>query len=518
MPISAVNSSLFPLIKKQEVATGTVATMPAVTQNNNLVDLNYGSSLINLNKIAFKGVVPVVEKGVSSLTKKVSVAFNTMLDEDVLLVGKNLETAKNALRDSKIIKEYLFKRVFFVKDEHSASVLAFKVNSKGFDELHNLSEAPVSVNRIDAGAGQVESYKKGDKARVNHLDYIYTMHPENGFYIDENAIEYIDELPKGDIEQFDLSDILKKEISQLNYKNLNQLKSEKEKVSPARKIMFNDVGGQDAAVAEVKRKILFQLKFPNFFANNLEGGHGALFVGPPGNGKSRTAQALANEAEVPFYNINGQLLEGELVGQSAHNIEEYFNNARSNQPCIMFFDEADAIFGERTNIHKYVDQSTNMYLDQITKLEEEGAQVYLIAATNHPEIIDKAALRRFDTKIEFTNLDTPERCKAVFDVHTKGEKLENFDSETFMKKLRKSEMSGSDISNLVMEAKMNSIERQGIFEQMEKGTFKDSPDFKLTLIGEDFDKALEKLLAQRKMVGSYSKEKVIGGFGDALQK
>lgn len=159
-----------------------------------------------------------------------------------------------------------------------------------------------------------------------------------------------------------------------------------------------------------------------------------------------------------------------------------------------------------------------MYYDELSKLEKENAQVFLMAATNHPEQMDVAALRRFDTKIEFTNLDTPERCKAVFDIHTRNRDIMNLDSDSFMKKLVKAEVSGDNIANLVINAQLNATERLGIFEQMEKGTFKDNPDFKLTLLGEDFEKALEKLLAQRKMVGTYSKEKVIGGFGDALQK
>lgn len=513
MPIAAVIPVSLYKNNVQSSVSDPVSTSSVSNklQNNNLIDLNYGRSLVKMNDVSFKGGAYVVNE---NLSKKVSTAFSYLMDGDILLLGKDLETAKKhlqeTLKESRSIIKNAIRKVVFVKDEKFKSSIVIQKPSEGYDDVLNLTKEPVFFHGPGA-EDKLDFLSKGEKAVLQNNMYIATKNPETSFYIDTNLNGHIKDLPKGSIKQFYLSCGKEEIITEANIKNLEKLKDEV--VKPAKKITFKDVGGQDEAVAEIKRKFLFQLKYPNFFANNMEGGHGALFVGPPGNGKSRSAEALANEAGVPFYNINGQLLEGEFVGQSAHNISDYFENARKNQPCIMFFDEADAVFGERTGVHKYADQSTNMYLDEITKLEQANDKVYLIAATNHPELMDKAALRRFDTKIEFKNLDTVERCKAVFDVHTKSEKIEGLDTDSFMKKLRQAEFSGSDIANLVREAKMNSIARQGIFEKMEQGTFQDDPNFKIIIIGEDFNQALDKLIAQKDMVKKYSKEKVINGFG-----
>lgn len=509
MQVLSVSSSLLSKdnqrSSRSKIANNSTVTYP---QNNNLVDMNYGRSLIN-NRVSFKGNPGSM---VLDLSKKASAAFNSLRSDDLLVVGKDLKTAKKDLKESISLVKDVVNKFIFIEDERFVNTIAIKRNFEGFDELSNLSETPLFVQR--EGKEGLFFLQKGETAFMVNQDYIHVKKPEYGFTIDAATKETLADFPEGIIKQFDVSKSKKWNVLEINAKNLDSLGVE-EVANPATKITFKDVGGQDDAIEEIKKKILFQLKYPNFFKNNkMEGIHSALFVGPPGNGKTLAALATANEAGVPFYSLNAQLLEGKYIGESAENIHQYYENARKNQPCIIFFDEIDAIFKKRTGDHPYLDQSVNMHLDEISRLEKENSQVFLLGATNHPEIMDEGVLRngRFGTKIEFKSPDTPEKCKSVLLIHTRGTNTANLDVDKFSEKLLKANFSNSDIAATVIEAKMNSIARQGIFDAMGDGTFKDYPDFRLIVKGEDFDKALENLSANKKLVENYSGIKKPIGF------
>lgn len=507
MPVLAVNPNLFTKKQNQNYHSNSIQKNMQQPQSN-LINLNYGANygqlLVNKN-ISF-GSSPVEAM---DLTKKVSIAANILGMNDILLLGKDLESAKKDLKSGLAAFSDVIKKITFIKDEGLKTTIAIKKSNLGLDRMINLGNDPIFVNHQNKP--EMNMLLKGNVRSLIETDLVTTSNTDVSFSINHDIAGKISDIPKDLVREFDFSGNVRDDIKKINEKVVKLLDKVDKPAILGKKVMFADVGGQDEAIAEIKKKVLLQIKYPNFFANNLEGGHGTLFVGPPGNGKSRAALALANETGIPFYSLNGQLLESKWIGESASKAHEYYENAKANQPCIIFFDEINSILSKRTGEYPYRDQQVEVHLDEISKLEQEGAQVYLIGATNHPDLMDEAALRRFDTKIEFTNLDTPERCQAVFDVHAKSVAVEDLDKDIFMQKICKANLSGSDIANLVKEAKMVSIDRQGIFESMASGTFKDEPGYRLSITGEDLEKALEKLIKQRNMLGGYSKHKTIQG-------
>lgn len=326
MPILAVSSNLVQMVKKQEVSTKPETATPVKGQNNNLVDSSYGRSIINMNKISFRGNL---QTSTLDLSKKVSAVFKVLTDADILLIGKDLGTAVQGLTNSKVVKECLFKKLFFIPDDSIKSVVAIKKNTQGFDEITNLADTKLFIQKYSRD-GELSFLEKYQQAAIQEADYISTKHPEYGFYLVKNEIAQLTDIPENEIQVLSLyndsaSEKMGELISKLNIKNIEAMNVAT--INSPKKITFADVGGQDEAIAEIKRKILYQLKFPNYFKNNINGGaHGALFVGPPGNGKSLAALATANEAGVKFFYINPQYFKSMWDGKTQENIGKEFQN------------------------------------------------------------------------------------------------------------------------------------------------------------------------------------------------
>ncbi len=506
MQISAINATtgMFKSNYKNNGLQSNPIAKNEVKQNNELLDTNYGSLLVKHSpRVAFGNS--------AELSKKAAKAYAYMQNNDLLIIGASIAAAKTALEGSLGQIKDIIQSAFIVKDDELRNPVAIR-KTNGFDQIINLGKENLYIqrnNKEEAFGGDFFFLKPGEAGVSTSNDYIFVKKPEFGFTLDKTPIKEFDAI-EDSFDIIDLSIDKQKDIEEINKKNLTKLKVEEDK-EKVQTLKLSDVGGQDEAVAELKKKVLYPIKYPNFFDNNLQGFNSALLVGPPGTGKTLAAQALANEAGIPFYKMNGQLLEGKYVGESAHNIDAYYEMAKANQPCIIFFDEADAIFGKRTGEHKYADDSVNMHLDKISELEKENAKVFLLAATNHPSLIDEGVLRngRFGTKIEFKAPDTVEKCNAIFDIHTKKLTLENVDKNALSQKMLDAKFNGADIAALATEAKYQAIERQGIFEAMDNGTFNDSPDFKLVITGEDMNKALDKLIANKQTIKDYSKGEML---------
>jgi cell division protease FtsH len=221
-------------------------------------------------------------------------------------------------------------------------------------------------------------------------------------------------------------------------------------------VTFADVAGVDEAKIELQEVVSF-LKQPEQYGRL--GAHvprGILLLGPPGTGKTLLARAVAGEARVPFFSINGSEFVELFVGVGAARVRDLFEQARKHAPCIIFIDELDAV-GRARGINPYggghdeKEQTLNQLLSELDGFAP-GQQVVLLAATNRPEILDPALLRpgRFDRQILVDRPDKIGRA-AILEVHLKKVKLAGDFRVDEVAALTPG-FTGADLANLVNEA------------------------------------------------------------------
>lgn len=221
------------------------------------------------------------------------------------------------------------------------------------------------------------------------------------------------------------------------------------------KVRFKDVAGITEAKREVQELVEF-LKDPKKFIKI--GGRipkGALLVGPPGTGKTLLAKAVAGEAGVPFFTISGSDFVEMFVGVGASRVRDMFEQARKHSPCIIFIDELDAVGRARGaglgGGHDEREQTLNQLLVEMDGFEgKEG--VIVMAATNRPDVLDKALLRpgRFDRQVVVPLPDIRGR-EEILDVHA-GRVTTDNDVDTSVIARGTPGFSGAELANLVNEA------------------------------------------------------------------
>ena len=226
-------------------------------------------------------------------------------------------------------------------------------------------------------------------------------------------------------------------------------------------VTFADVAGADSAKQELKESIDF-LKAPEKIQRL--GGRmpkGVLLVGPPGTGKTLLARAVSGEAKVPFFNISGSEFIELFVGVGAARVRELFDQARSKAPCIIFIDELDAIGRSRGGPvvmggHDEREQTLNQLLTEMDGFDT-SVGVVVMAATNRPEVLDKALLRagRFDRQIVVDKPDMQDRIE-ILKLHTKAIPMaENVDIAVVAK--RTPGLVGADLANIANEAAIMAV-------------------------------------------------------------
>jgi cell division protease FtsH len=245
-------------------------------------------------------------------------------------------------------------------------------------------------------------------------------------------------------------------------------KSKATKVEPEHVgVTYKDVGGADEAIAELQEIIQF-LKTPEQFAHL--GGRipkGVLLVGPPGTGKTLLAKATAGEAEVAFFENSGSEFVEMFVGVGAARVRDLFEQARKSAPAIVFIDEIDAIGQSRgmglglSGGNDEREQTLNQLLAEIDGFHADTERpVIIMAATNRPEVLDKALLRagRFDRQVEVGNPDLIGR-EQILKIHSKGIKLSrDFDLDRAARITPG--FSGADLANAMNEAALLAARRK----------------------------------------------------------
>ncbi len=186
-------------------------------------------------------------------------------------------------------------------------------------------------------------------------------------------------------------------------------------------VIWDDVGGLEEVKQQLRQAVQWPLSYPQLFeAARLDPPKGALLFGPPGCGKTLMAKALATETGVNFISIKGPELLSMYVGESERGMRDVFRKARQAAPCILFFDEIDALASTRSTGREDSGVSGRVLSQLLTELDgiEELRGVLVLAATNRPDLLDPALLRpgRFDIQVELPLPDTAAREK-IFQVH-----------------------------------------------------------------------------------------------------
>ena len=221
-------------------------------------------------------------------------------------------------------------------------------------------------------------------------------------------------------------------------------------------VTFQDVAGQDEAKESLQEIIDF-LNNPQKYAEiGATLPKGALLVGPPGTGKTLLAKAVAGEAGVPFFSISGSDFEEVFVGVGSSRVRDLFKEAAKVAPSIIFIDEIDAVGHRRDSRFGTNDQTLNSLLGEIDGFDSTKG-VVILAATNRPEILDKALLRpgRFDRRIVIDRPNLQGRLDTL-KVHTKKIKLSE---DVDLQKLAQATAGavGADLANLVNEAALRAV-------------------------------------------------------------
>jgi transitional endoplasmic reticulum ATPase len=231
-------------------------------------------------------------------------------------------------------------------------------------------------------------------------------------------------------------------------------------------IDFSHIGGMQDVKKEIEMKIIHPLKHPELYkAYGKKTGGGILLYGPPGCGKTYVAKATAGQVNARFISVSLSDILDMWIGNSEKNLHEVFEIARRNTPCVLFFDEIDALGASRSDMKQSTGRHLiNQFLQELDGIDGNNDGILIMGATNTPWHLDTAFRRpgRFD-RIIFVPPPDEQAREAIFDLKLKGKPVENIDYKSISAKTP--DYSGADIEAIIdiaIEEKLEESFKDGI--------------------------------------------------------
>eukprot|EP00743_Colponemidia_sp_Colp-15_P007737 GILK01008379.1.p1 GENE.GILK01008379.1~~GILK01008379.1.p1 ORF type:complete len:827 (-),score=160.51 GILK01008379.1:39-2462(-) len=289
-------------------------------------------------------------------------------------------------------------------------------------------------------------------------------------------------------------------------------------------VKWEDVGGLQDAKAEVYDTVTLPLEHPELFVNGLKQRSGLLFFGPPGTGKTLLAKAIATECSLNFISVKGPELLNMYIGESERNVREVFQKARNARPCVLFFDELDSLAparGRGSDSGGVMDRVVSQLLTELDGIGK-SADVFVIGATNRPDLLDNALLRpgRLDRLIYLGVSETKEAQYKVIQALTRKFRLAADVDLRALVETCPFNFTGADFYALASDAlldaisnKINDLEREA--DRQNNGNYYSSPvtarDLMAALSPEEQNVQVSMdnfISARKKLVPSISQEEL----------
>lgn len=232
-------------------------------------------------------------------------------------------------------------------------------------------------------------------------------------------------------------------------------------------VKWEDIGGLDTVKGEILDTIDMPLKHPELFSNGLKKRSGILFYGPPGTGKTLLAKAIATNFSLNFFSVKGPELLNMYIGESEANVRRVFQKARDAKPCVIFFDELDSVAPKRGNqgdsggvMDRIVSQLL-AELDGMSGGESNGDGVFVVGATNRPDLLDEALLRpgRFDKMLYLGISDTDDKQTKILEALTRKFKLSDEVDLAQIAERCSFNLTGADFYALCSDSMLNAMTR-----------------------------------------------------------
>ena len=303
-----------------------------------------------------------------------------------------------------------------------------------------------------------------------------------------------------------------------------ELRAEFEEPRDGRAVVnYDDVGGMGDTIQQLREMVELPLRYPELFTRlGVDPPKGVLLHGPPGTGKTRLAQAVANESDASFFTINGPEIMGSGYGESEKRLREVFEEASKSAPAIVFIDEIDSIAPKRDRVPGEAEKRLVAQLLTLMDGLEARSNLVVIAATNRPDAIDEALRRpgRFDREIVIGVPDERGR-REILAIHTRGMPLgEGVDLDELARTTHG--FVGADIAALAREAAIDSVRRIMPRLDLDERTVPQEVLDDLYVSREDFLSALRRIQpsAMREVMVQVPRVAWtdIGGVGDAIEK